>query len=77
MLQSGAQASAPAAYPLQLKTEGYTEHKDQAYTLSQKPSDSSTVGVDVTAHFEDGYELMCTVVLYNLDDPKIRPCILP
>lgn len=80
MLQVGAQTDSMDAYPLQLrKTEGYTEHKDQPYTLSQKQSSYSTVGVDVTAHFEDGYELKCTVVLYTSQSPNINPCkgVLP
>lgn len=80
MLQAGAQAESVDAYPVQLrKTEGYTEHKDQAYTLSQKQSSYSTVGVDVTAHFEDGYEIKCTVILYTSQNPNLNPCkgILP
>lgn len=57
-----------------LKTEGFAEHQDQPYTLSQAPSIHSTVGVDVTAHYEDGYTILCTVVLYPGSDPSIFPC---
>lgn len=75
VLQEGAQASSVDTYPISLrKTEGYGEHKDQSYTLSQRPSSYSTVGVDVTAHFEDGYEIKCTVILYTTKDPNISPC---
>jgi hypothetical protein len=75
MLQAGAQAESVEAYPLPLrKTGGYTEHKDQAYTLSQVKSSYSTVGVDVTVHYEDGYELKCTVILYSSQNPNINPC---
>lgn len=75
MLQVGAAGDSVEAYPIQLrKTEGYTEHKAQTYKLSQKQSSYSTVGVDVTAHFEDGYELKCTVVLYTARNPNINPC---
>jgi len=57
-----------------LKTEGFAEHKDQPYTLSQAPSIYSTVGVDVTAHYDDGYTISCAVVLYPGSDPSILPC---
>jgi len=57
-----------------LKTEGFAEHKDQPYTLSQAPSIYSTVGVDVTAHYDDGYTILCAVVLYPGSDPSILPC---
>jgi hypothetical protein len=80
ILQAGAQVDSVEEYPIQLrKTEGYPEHKDQSYTLSQKQSSYSTVGVDVTAHYEDGYELKCTVILYTSQNPNINPCkgILP
>lgn len=75
MLQTGAQASSAEDYPVPLrKTEGYTEHKDQSYTLSQVKSSYSTVGVDVTVHYEDGYELKCTVIMYTSQSPNINPC---
>ncbi len=75
ILQAGGQADSVDAFPVPLrKTEGYVEHKDQPYTLSQKSSSYSTVGVDVTAHFEDGYELKCTVILYTTRNPNISPC---
>jgi hypothetical protein len=78
MLQSAAQAPSADSYSALLQNlEGYAQHRDQPYTLSQKVSTSSTVGVDVTAHFEDGYELMCTVVLYHIENPNIRTCIVP
>lgn len=57
-----------------LKTEGFSEHADQPYTLSQTDSAYSTVGVDVTAHYEDGYTIICTVVLYPGSDPSISFC---
>ncbi len=71
LLQEGAQV---VPTPL-TKTEGFTEHKDQPYTLSQVvPSVYSTVGVDVTAHYEDGYSILCTVILYPGEEPRISPC---
>lgn len=76
MLQSAAR-STDSYSPLLQKLDGYAQHKDQPYTLSQKVSTSSTVGIDVTAHFEDGYELICTVVMYHVEDPNIRNCIVP
>lgn len=57
-----------------LKTEGFAEHKGQRYTFSQAPSIYSTVGVDVTAHYDDGYTISCTVVLYPGSEPSIFPC---
>jgi hypothetical protein len=72
MLQS-AQTSAPLHKAL-LKTEGFSEHKTQSYALSQIPSTYSTVGVDVTAHYKDGYTISCTVVLYPGSEPSIYPC---
>jgi len=57
-----------------LKTEGFSEHANQPYTLSQASSIYSTVGVDVTAHYKDGYTLTCTVVLYPGSDPSVFPC---
>jgi hypothetical protein len=75
ILQTGAQVDSVEDYPVPLrKTEGYTEHKDQEYTLSQVKSSYSTVGVDVTAHYEDGYQLKCTVILYTSQNPNINPC---
>ncbi len=75
ILQDAAQSSSPDEYktPL-LKTEGFSEHKDQSYTLSQSPSVYSTVGIDVTTHYEDGYTILCTVVLYPGSNPYISPC---
>jgi len=71
ILQDVAQADVHKAL---LKTEGQPEHKDQPYKLSQVPSVYSTVGVDVTAHYEDGYTILCTVILYPGSDPFISPC---
>jgi hypothetical protein len=56
------------------KSEGFSEHRAEAYTLSQVPSVYSTVGVDVTAHYADGYSLRCTVILYPGQDAYITPC---
>jgi MFS family permease len=74
-LQAAAQSSSPETlHKSLLKTEGFAEHKDQPYTLSQSSSIYSTVGVDVTAHYPDGYTILCTVVLYPGSDPSILPC---
>jgi hypothetical protein len=70
MLQEGRQ-SVPV--PL-TKTEGFAEHRDQPYTLSQVKSVFSTVGIDVTAHYEDGYQILCTVILYSGSEPRMNPC---
>jgi hypothetical protein len=70
LLQEGTQT---VPTPL-TKTEGFTEHRHQAYTLSQVESVYSTAGVDVTAHYEDGYSLLCTVILYPGSEPRISPC---
>jgi hypothetical protein len=80
ILQDAAQAPSTDEYPLALlKTDGFAEHRVQSYTLSQAPSVYSTVGVDVTAHYEDGYIISCTVILYPGSDPYISPCkgVLP
>jgi hypothetical protein len=75
MLQTAAQASPQDAVPKALlKTNGFADHKDQPYTLSQVSSVSSTEGVDVTAHYNDGYTILCTVVLYPGSDPSIFSC---
>ncbi len=73
MLQDAA-VSSDLATPL-VKTEGFAEHQTQEYELSQVPSVYSTVGVDVTAHYEDGYTLKCTVVLYPGQDAYVSPCV--
>jgi MFS family permease len=70
-----AQTSQPDALPkVLLKTKGFSEHKNQPYTFSQVSSAYSTVGVDVLAHYKDGYTILCTVVLYPERDPYIYPC---
>ncbi len=75
ILQDAAQSSSlDAVHKALLKTDGLAEHKDQPYTLSQTPSVYSTVGVDVVAHYEDGYTIFCTVILYPGSDPFISPC---
>jgi len=75
ILQDAAQASSLNAYhKALLKTDGLAEHKDQPYSLSQAPSVYSTVGIDVTAHYKDGYTIFCTVILYPGSDPFISPC---
>jgi len=56
------------------KTSGFVEHHDQPYALSQVDSSYSTVGVDVTVHYDDGYTIMCTVVLYPGQEPSVSPC---
>lgn len=75
ILQDAAQASSlNTVNKALLKTEGLAEHKDQPYALSQTPSVYSTVGVDVVAHYKDGYTILCTVILYPGSDPYISPC---
>lgn len=75
ILQDAAQASSlDEVHKALLKTDGFAEHKNQPYTLSQVPSVYSTVGVDVIAHYEDGYTILCTVILYPGSDPFISPC---
>jgi len=75
ILQDASQAASPDVFPKSLlKTEGFADHKDQSYTLSQSPSVYSTVGLDVTAHYADGYTVLCTIVLYPGRDPSIYPC---
>ncbi|MBI3162799.1 MAG: hypothetical protein HYZ23_09825 [Chloroflexi bacterium] len=56
------------------KTEGFAEHRGQPHTLSHAPSAYSTVGVDVTAHYDDGYTVTCVVVMYSGYDPSVYPC---
>jgi len=70
MLQEGGQF---VPVPL-TKTEGFIEHRDQSYTLSQEKSVFSTVGIDVTVHYDDGYEILCTVILYSDSEPRMNPC---
>ncbi|MCC7117908.1 MAG: hypothetical protein IT310_05225 [Anaerolineales bacterium] len=72
MLQGVATSSA-LPLPLQ-ETKDFAKRQTQPYTLSQTPSKFSTEGVDVTAHYADGYQLRCTVVLYPGSDPYLKPC---
>ena len=75
LLQDAVQVSSlNAVNKALLKTEGLAEHKEQSYALSQTPSVYSTVGVDVVAHYKDGYTILCTVILYPGSDPYISPC---
>ena len=80
ILQETARATTPETYPIPLlRTDGFSKHHAAAFTLSQSPSAYSTVGVDVTAYYEDGYTLRCTVVLYPGQEPYLSSCkgILP
>jgi MFS family permease len=72
IIQDAAQTG--ALHTALLKTAGFSAHKDQPYTLSQTPSAFSTVGVDITVHYDDGYTMTCTVVLYPGRDPAVYPC---
>ena len=75
ILLDAAQASSPdAVHKSLLKAEGFADHKDQPYTLSQVSSVNSTEGVDVTVHYDDGYTILCTVVLYPGSNPSVFPC---
>ena len=75
LLQEARQAAAADALPAALiGTEGLAEHKDQTYALSQAPSASSTTGLDVTAHYADGYTILCIVVLYPGSQPYVDTC---
>ena len=74
MLQNSQTSAPDALHKALLKTEGFSEHKTQPYTLSHTPSIYSTVGVDVAAHYKDGYIILCTVTLYPGSDPSIFPC---
>lgn len=72
MLQDTA-LSSELPTPLE-NAEGFAEHRTQPYTLSQVPSVYSTVGIDVTAHYEDGYALRCTAILYPERNSYVSPC---
>jgi MFS family permease len=75
ILQDAAKAPASEALHKALsKTKGFPAHKNQPYTLSQTQSTYSTVGVDITVHYDDGYTMICTVVLYPGSNPSIYPC---
>ena len=75
ILLDAAQSSSPdAVHKSLLKAEDFADHKDQPYTLSQVSSVNSTEGVDVTVHYDDGYTILCTVVLYPGSTPSVFPC---
>lgn len=74
-LEEGKLAASPDEYPTALKkTEEYTEHKEQEYTMEYAQSVYSTVGIDVKVKYADGYVISCTVVLYPGSEPAISPC---
>jgi len=69
------EASTSSTLPTPLENaEGFAEHRTQSYELTQVESVYSTVGVDVTAHYEDGYALRCTAILYPGEVAYVSPC---
>jgi hypothetical protein len=75
MLQEMSRTDSADALPKPLlASEGFLDHRTQPYKLTQVPSAYSTVGIDVTAHYEDGYSLRCTVILYPGKDAYMSPC---
>lgn len=56
------------------KVQGIAEHWGSPYQLYSMASETSTVGYDVRARFEDGYTVECTAVLYVGRPPLISGC---
>lgn len=54
--------------------DGFDDHMGAAYTLYESSSTVSTEGFDVTAKYEDGYRLSCTVVIFPGRDPYLSVC---
>lgn len=75
MLQENMRVNSPDALskPL-LNNQNFMEHRASPYTLSQAESRISTVGIDVTAHYADGYLIRCLVILYPDREPSISSC---
>ena len=56
------------------KTAGLKEHIGMDYQLEIRRSLFSTVGYDILIVFSDGYEVTCTLVTYNKENPYLRKC---
>jgi hypothetical protein len=57
-----------------VQTPGYQEHALSSHQFFQQSSENSTEGFDVTALYEDGYALTCTVVVYPGSTPYLLNC---
>ncbi|MBK9007544.1 MAG: hypothetical protein IPM31_11195 [Anaerolineae bacterium] len=56
------------------RVAGFEDHLSAGYHLYEKPSTGSTEGFVVTAEYEDGYQLSCTVVVFPGSDPFLSSC---
>ena len=56
------------------KVDGFGDHMGASYALYETSSTVSTEGFDVTAVYEDGYRLSCTVVIFPGRDPYLSVC---
>ena len=56
------------------KVPGFIDHMTADYKMYQSPSDVSTEGFTVTAKYEDGYEMLCDIVLYPGREPYLSLC---
>lgn len=53
---------------------GLESHLGAAYTLYGHPSGQSVVAVDVTANFDDGYQITCVLLVFPDQPPFLRAC---
>ncbi len=53
---------------------GFRDHLGMSYELFQRSSGSSTEGFDVRAEYDDGYSVICVVVIYPGGKPYLSDC---
>ena len=66
-------AQAEALFPLN-DVPGLKSHLDTPYTLHGHPSGQSIVAAEVTADFNDGYQVTCVLLIFPDKPPFLRAC---
>ncbi len=64
----------PGDKPIFDNLPGLQEHRGQPFKMFQKDSATSVAGFDIRAVYADGYEVACTVVLYQDQPPVLNKC---
>ena len=57
-----------------VKVAGVAERPDMSYVLYATTSFESTVGFDIHITYEDGYQILCEVILYPSRNPFLDGC---
>jgi len=57
-----------------LAVEGVSQRENMPYQLYQSKSEVSVEGFDIRVEYEDGFVMICEVVLYPGRDPRLSRC---